>query len=62
MSMNGEINLSLVKAPDDPAINDPTYLESVAAFSKALHSGGAKYSQRGMAFDSAAGGGFPLGE
>ena len=49
---NGDAEITLVKAPDDPRENNPVYLKDVAVFSKALHATGVDYSQRGMAFDS----------
>jgi hypothetical protein len=59
---NIQIEIRLIRAPDDPQINAPAYQNELSAFSSVLRERGITYSQRGMVFDSAAGGGFPLGQ
>jgi hypothetical protein len=57
-----EIEIRLRRAPHDPQINEPAYQKELAVFTAVLRENKVKYSQRGMAFDSAEGGGFPLGD
>ncbi len=57
-----QVEVRLIRAPDDPEINAPAYQKDLSAFSSVLRERGIKYTQRGMAFDSAAGGGFALGQ
>jgi hypothetical protein len=58
-----EIEVVLSRAPDDPPRNDPAFRKELSTFSKVLHDNGVSFSTRGMAFDSADGGGFvTLGE
>jgi hypothetical protein len=59
---SNEIEISLYRASDDPHIHEPAYQKELAVFSRVLRERGVKYSQRGMAFDSAEALGFPLGE
>lgn len=59
---DGDMELVLLRARDDPPQNDPAYLEQLSDFSGALNNTGVEYSQRGMAFDSIEAVGFPLGE
>lgn len=57
-----EIEIQLKPAPDAPAERDPAFQDELRTFSLALHSAGVRYSQRAMAFDSAAAVGYPLAE
>jgi hypothetical protein len=57
-----EIEVILSRGPDDPKTHEPAYQKELDVFSKVLRESAVSYSQRGMAFDSAAGGGFPLGD
>ena len=57
-----EFELRLVRASEDPPVNDPAFQKELRAFSSMLHSAGVRYSQRGMAFDSVAMTGYPLAE
>ncbi|ABO59039.1 hypothetical protein KTD19_22650 [Burkholderia multivorans] len=57
-----EIEIRLKRAPDDLPENDPAFQKELRSFSSALYSAGIRYSQRGMAFDSAAAMGYPLAE
>lgn len=59
---DSDAEIVLVAAPSDPRQNHPAYLEDVATFSKTLNATGVNYNQRGMAFDSAEGLGYPLGQ
>jgi hypothetical protein len=59
---DGDAELVLVRASDDPPQNDAAYLKQLSEFSRALNDSGVEYSQRGMAFDSIDALGFPLGE
>ena len=54
----GEFLLTLVQAKDDAPWNSAEYRAELADFARQAHAA----SQRGMAFDSAEGGGGPLGE
>jgi hypothetical protein len=56
------IEIVLRPAPDEPRVNDPKFQIELREFSRALRAAGVEYSQRGMAFDAADGGGFPLPE
>jgi hypothetical protein len=64
--MEGEamvrMEIVLQRAPDDPKVHDPKFQSELRDFSKALRAAGIEYSQGGMAFDAADGGGFPLPE
>jgi hypothetical protein len=62
MKKDNEIEIVLLRAPDDPARDDPAFQQELHTFSKALHDNRVKFSERRMFFDSAAGGGFALGE
>ena len=57
-----EIKMELVRSPDDPKRNDPLYVSEVMATAQRLMNSGIRFSQRGMAFDAVAGGGFPLAD
>jgi hypothetical protein len=57
---DGDAEIILLGARDDPPQNNPVYLKDVAEFSKAAT--GVDCSQRGMAFDSVEAQGYPLGE
>lgn len=57
-----EIEIRLKRAPDDPPENDASFQKELGIFRSALHSGGIRYSQRAMAFDSATAVGYPLAE
>lgn len=52
----------LLKAPDDPLVNDPKFQEELREFSRSLHTAGISFSQRAMAFDSVEVAGYPLPE
>lgn len=53
-----QVEIKLLRAPDDPVENDPTFRGEVHAFAEALRTAEVSYSRRSMAFDSAAGSGF----
>jgi hypothetical protein len=57
-----EIEIVLVRAPDDPPERDPRIQEELRAFSKSLRSAGLTVSQRAIAFDSADAVGYPIGQ
>lgn len=63
MSSSGmRVEIILRRAADDPEVNSPEFQSELHTFSGALRSAGVSYSQRGMAFDSAAAMGYPLAE
>jgi len=53
-----EIEVVLSGAPDDPPGDDTTFQRELSIFSKVLHDNAVRFTTRGMAFDSADGGGF----
>jgi hypothetical protein len=57
-----EIRIRLLRTPDDPPERDPAFQQELNQFKDSLRSAGIPYSQRGMAFDSAAATGYPLAE
>jgi hypothetical protein len=58
----GGVALLLERASDDPQENEPAFQEELGAFTTSLLATGLTYSQRGMAFDTVDGGGYPLPE
>lgn len=52
----------LVRAPDDPLVNETKFQEELREFSKLLRAAGVSFSQRAMAFDSVDATGYPLPE
>ena len=57
-----DIEIYLRRASDDPPVRDEAFQRELVVFAKGLRSGGIPYSQRAMAFDSAAALGYPLAE
>jgi hypothetical protein len=54
--MEPKIQLTLVRAPDDPPVNDPEYQKQLVDFYKALQDAGIEVSPRLFFQDSAPGG------
>lgn len=58
----GEVELCLERAADDPQPNDTQFQQELSAFSASLHAAGHRLPQRAIAFDAVDGGGYPLPE
>jgi hypothetical protein len=58
----GEFSVELVRAVDDPPVNDPAFQTELSQFGASLRTAGIPYSQRAMAFDSVDALGYPLPE
>lgn len=56
------IHIVLLASHEDPVVSDPAYQQELRTFSAPLHEAGVKFTQRGIAFDSAQAMGYPLGE
>lgn len=56
------LDLTLIRAADDGPLNGREVQDAIAGISRELHRSGVRYSQRGMAFDSADAVGFALPE
>ena len=57
-----EVRVVLVRAPNDPKVNEPKFQEELREFSRSLRAAGLSFSQRAMAFDSVDAVGHPLPE
>ena len=62
MSDQYKLQLTFIRAADDPRVSDPEFQQGLRSFSAALSDAGIVYSQRVKFADSANGGGHPLGE
>ena len=57
-----EVEIRLKRAADDPEVRDEVFQQELRDFARGLRLAGLRYSQRAMAFDSAAMLGYPLAE
>ncbi len=58
----GELDIELVRAPDDPQIGDSAFQAAFAPVIDAMRSAKIRYSQHAIAFDSVDAYGYPLAE
>ncbi|WEY42049.1 hypothetical protein [Paraburkholderia sp. SUR17] len=56
------VGLRLMRAPDDPAVQDPAFQAELRTFSGTLRSAGVSFSQRAMTFDAVDATGYALAE
>lgn len=57
-----EIGVRLLRTPDDRPERDPAFQQELNRFKESLRAAGIRYSQLGMALDSAVATGYPLAE
>ncbi len=58
----GQFSIELIRAGDDPPVNDRAFQKELSQFGASLRDAGIRYSQRAMAFDSVDAHGYGLPE